>query len=135
MYSSKLCYDRRWKFRTLVLGVLKLLEEMHGKGCQSNERTYSTLLMGLCKNKKLDKAVEVYKSMAAAGTKLKSLVYASFVRALCRSGSIADAYEVFDYAIQTKSRGRVLMPWKFNKCYALFVIDHGCKDSSKKLCD
>jgi aromatic ring hydroxylase len=42
-----------------VLGVLKLLEEMHGKGCQPNERTYSTLLMGLCKNKKLDKAVEV----------------------------------------------------------------------------
>jgi len=59
--------------------------------------------MGLCNHKKLDKAVEVYKSMLAAGMKLESPAYASYVRALCRSGSVADAYEVFDYAIQTKS--------------------------------
>jgi len=59
--------------------------------------------MGLCKNKKLDKAVEVYKSMVASGMKMEAPAYATFVRALCRSGSIADAYEVFDYAIETKS--------------------------------
>ncbi|CAD6248325.1 unnamed protein product [Miscanthus lutarioriparius] len=103
-----------------------------GQGCQPNERTYNTLLMGLCKNKKLDKAVEVYKSMPiflvahelnmglcnhkkldkavevyksveVAVMKLESSAYASFVRVLCRSGSVAGAYEVFDYAIQTKS--------------------------------
>jgi pentatricopeptide repeat protein len=39
--------------------------------------------MGLCKKKKLDKAVEVYRSMLLAGMKLESPVYASFVRALC----------------------------------------------------
>jgi len=45
----------------------------------------------------------VYKSMVAAGMKMDAPAYATFVRALCRSGSVADAYEVFDYAIQTKS--------------------------------
>ena len=59
--------------------------------------------MGLCNHKKLDKAVEVYKSVEVAGMKLESSAYASFVRALCRSGSVAGVYEVFDYAIQTKS--------------------------------
>ncbi|RLN12437.1 pentatricopeptide repeat-containing protein [Panicum miliaceum] len=28
------------------LGALKLLEEMEAKGCEPNERTYNTLLMG-----------------------------------------------------------------------------------------
>ncbi|CAD6248370.1 unnamed protein product [Miscanthus lutarioriparius] len=61
------------------------------------------LNMGLCNHKKLDKAVEVYKSVEVAVMKLESSAYASFVRVLCRSGSVAGAYEVFDYAIQTKS--------------------------------
>ena len=75
---------------------------MEAKGCEPNEQMYNTVLMGLCKNKKLDKAVEVYKSMVGAGMKLDAPAYATFVRALCRAGSIVDAYEVFDYAIETK---------------------------------
>jgi hypothetical protein len=45
----------------------------------------------------------VYQSMVVAGMKLDSPAYTCFVRALCWSGSVADAYEVFDYAIQIKS--------------------------------
>jgi pentatricopeptide repeat protein len=39
--------------------------------------------MGLCKKKKLDKAVKVYQSMVVAGMKLDSPAYTCFVRALC----------------------------------------------------
>jgi hypothetical protein len=59
--------------------------------------------MGLCKNKKLGKDVKVDKCMVVTGMKLESPAYASSVKVLCRSGSVDDAYEVFYYAIQTKS--------------------------------
>ncbi|KAL5223838.1 hypothetical protein ABZP36_010477 [Zizania latifolia] len=71
--------------------------------------TSRTLLMGLCKNKKLDKAMDVYKSMIAAGMKLEAPTYATFVRALCRAGRVPDAYEVFDYGIESKSFAEVTL--------------------------
>jgi pentatricopeptide repeat protein len=59
--------------------------------------------MGLCKNRKLDKAVEVYRSMVGAKMKLDPPAYATFIRALCRAGRVPDAYEVFDYGMESKS--------------------------------
>nr|CCI55303.1 PH01B001G05.26 [Phyllostachys edulis] len=76
-----------------ALGALALLEGMEAKGCEPNERTYNTPLMGLCKNKKLDKAIAVYKSVVGAGMKLETPAYAheSMDRALCRAGRVPDA--------------------------------------------
>ena len=35
--------------------------------------------------------------------KLETASYATFVRALCREGRVAEAYEVFDYVVDSKS--------------------------------
>jgi pentatricopeptide repeat protein len=50
-----------------------------------------------------DKAMELYGVMKSGDLKLDMASYATFVRALCSVGRIADAYEVFDYAVESKS--------------------------------
>lgn len=35
--------------------------------------------------------------------KLETGSYGTFMRALCRNGRVAEAYEVFDYAVESKS--------------------------------
>ncbi|XP_020597592.1 pentatricopeptide repeat-containing protein At2g17670-like [Phalaenopsis equestris] len=86
-----------------TLGALKLLGEMEERGCSPNEFTYNALLMGLCKAGSLDKGVLLYKTMTDGGMKLESPTYATFLRSLCRGNKIAAAYEVFDYARESKS--------------------------------
>lgn len=41
--------------------------------------------------------------MKSSDMKLETGSYATFLRALCRAGRIAEAYEVFDYAVESKS--------------------------------
>ncbi|VFQ92722.1 unnamed protein product [Cuscuta campestris] len=84
-------------------GALSLLEEMELKGCEPNSCTYSTLLHGLCKARLLEDAVGLYGTMKQNGMKLEKGSYGTFVRALCRNGRVAEAYEVFDYAVDSKS--------------------------------
>ncbi|XP_065856643.1 pentatricopeptide repeat-containing protein At2g17670 [Euphorbia lathyris] len=87
-----------------VLGALALLEEMEANGCSPNSCTYSTLLHGLCKGGRfLEKGIELYRVMKEEGMKLETASYATLVRALCRGGKVAEAYEVFDYAVESKS--------------------------------
>ncbi|XP_042495849.1 pentatricopeptide repeat-containing protein At2g17670 [Macadamia integrifolia] len=86
-----------------ALGALELLEEMEQKGCSPNSCTYNTLLHGLGKSRFLDKGVELYEMMKSSGMKLETASYATFVRALCRADRIAEAYGVFDYAVESKS--------------------------------
>lgn len=86
-----------------ALGALALLEKMEMKGCEPNSCTYNTLLHGLCKSRLLDKAIELYGVMKNGDMKLESGSYGTFLRALCRNGRVADAYEVFDYAVESKS--------------------------------
>ncbi|CAN8270882.1 unnamed protein product [Cochlearia groenlandica] len=86
-----------------ALGALGLLEEMESKGCAPNACTYNTLLFGLCKDRLLEKGVEVYELMKSQGVKLETEAYAALVRILVRSGKVAEAYEVFDYAVDSKS--------------------------------
>lgn len=83
-------------------GALRLLQEMERKGCAPNACTYNTLLHGLCKGM-LEKAVELYEVMKSNEMKLETAAYATFVRFLVRNGRVADAYEVFDYAVESKS--------------------------------
>ncbi|KAD5960757.1 hypothetical protein E3N88_12229 [Mikania micrantha] len=86
-----------------ALGALELLGEMENKGCNPNECTYNTLLHGLCKGRHLDKGVELYGVMKENDVKLESGSYGTFLRVLCRNGKVAEAYEVFDYAVASKS--------------------------------
>ncbi|KZV20102.1 pentatricopeptide repeat-containing protein-like [Dorcoceras hygrometricum] len=86
-----------------ALGALALLEEMEAKGCAPNSCTYNTLLHGLCKARLLDKGVELYGVMKKGDIKLETGCYGAFLRALCRNGRVAEAYEVFDYAVESKS--------------------------------
>ncbi|XP_075484207.1 uncharacterized protein LOC142524216 [Primulina tabacum] len=86
-----------------ALGALALLEEMETKGCIPNSCTYNTLLHGLCKARLLDKGVELYGMMKKGDIKLETGCYGAFLKALCRSGRVAEAYEVFDYAVESKS--------------------------------
>ncbi|XP_057458151.1 pentatricopeptide repeat-containing protein At2g17670 [Lotus japonicus] len=86
-----------------AMGALALLKEMDEKGCSPNSCTYNTLLHGLCKARLLEKAMKLYTGMKSDGLKLETASYATLVRALCRESRIADAYEVFDYAVETKS--------------------------------
>ncbi|WCJ32779.1 Tetratricopeptide repeat (TPR)-like superfamily protein [Euphorbia peplus] len=87
-----------------VLGALRLLEEMEVKGCEPNSCTYNTLLHGLCKGGKLlDKGIDLYRVMKGEGMKLETASYATFLRALCRGGRVAEAYDLFDYAVESKS--------------------------------
>ncbi|XP_073126809.1 pentatricopeptide repeat-containing protein At2g17670 isoform X2 [Henckelia pumila] len=86
-----------------ALGALALLEEMEAKGCVPNSCTYNTLLHGLCKARLLDKGVELYGVMKKGDLKLETGCYGTFLRALCRNGRVAEAYEVFDYAVESKS--------------------------------
>jgi pentatricopeptide repeat protein len=51
----------------------------------------------------LNKGVELYGVIKKGGMKLETASYATFVRALCREGRVAEAYEVFDYAVESKS--------------------------------
>ncbi|XP_059642385.1 pentatricopeptide repeat-containing protein At2g17670 [Cornus florida] len=83
--------------------ALQLLEEMEAKGCSPNSCTYNTVLHGLCKLKLLEKGIEFYGVMKAGDMKLETGSYGTFVRALIRNGRIAEAYEVFDYAVESKS--------------------------------
>ena len=76
---------------------------MEAKGCSPNACTYNTLLHGLCKARLVEKAVKFYQVIRAGGLKLDTASYGTFVRALCRDGRIAEAYEVFDYAVESKS--------------------------------
>uniref|UniRef100_A0A2P2Q6B3 Pentatricopeptide repeat-containing protein n=1 Tax=Rhizophora mucronata TaxID=61149 RepID=A0A2P2Q6B3_RHIMU len=86
-----------------ALGALAMLGEMEAKGCSPNSCTYNTLLHGLCKGRLLDKAIEFYLMMKVSGIKLETASYATMLRALCREGRVAEAYEVFDYAVGSKS--------------------------------
>ncbi|CAM8992631.1 unnamed protein product [Rhodiola kirilowii] len=86
-----------------VTGALGLLREMERKGCSPNSCTYNTLLHGLSKARMLDKATEFYEMMRSKGVELESAAYATFVRILCRNDRVAEAYAVFDYAIESKS--------------------------------
>ncbi|KAJ9146892.1 hypothetical protein P3X46_029107 [Hevea brasiliensis] len=86
-----------------ALGALALLAEMKEKGCSPNSCTYNTLLHGLCKGRLLDKGIKLYLVMKEGDMKLETASYATFVRALCREGKVAEAYEVFDYAVESKS--------------------------------
>ncbi|KAG8378041.1 hypothetical protein BUALT_Bualt08G0096900 [Buddleja alternifolia] len=86
-----------------ALGALALLGEMEEKGCSPNSCTYNTLLHGLCKARLLDKGLELYGLMKKVDIKLETGSYGTFLRALCRNGRVAEAYEVFDYAIESKS--------------------------------
>ncbi|KAL0351679.1 UNVERIFIED_CONTAM: Pentatricopeptide repeat-containing protein [Sesamum calycinum] len=63
-----------------ALGALALLDEMEAKECSPNSCTYNTLLLGLCKARLLDKELSCI-----------------------RKGRVAEAYEVFDYAVESKS--------------------------------
>ncbi|CAI9777932.1 unnamed protein product [Fraxinus pennsylvanica] len=85
-----------------ALGALALLEKMEMKGCEPNSRTYK-LLHGLCKSRLLDKPIELYGEMKKGDMKLETGFYGTFWRALCRNGRVADAYEVFGYAVESKS--------------------------------
>ncbi|KAG2277870.1 hypothetical protein Bca52824_060425 [Brassica carinata] len=70
---------------------------------RSNDCTYNTLLYGLCKARLMDRGIEFYEMMKSKGLKLESYAYATLLRALARSGKVAEAYEVFDYAVGSKS--------------------------------
>lgn len=86
-----------------ALGALAMLGEMEQKGCSPNSCTYNTLLLGLCKARLLNEGVKLYQSMKKTDIKLETGSYGTFLRALCRQGRVAEAYEVFDYAIESKS--------------------------------
>ncbi|KAE8710095.1 Pentatricopeptide repeat-containing protein [Hibiscus syriacus] len=86
-----------------ALGAVVLLKEMERKGCTPNSCTYNTLLHGLCKCRLMEKGMELYGAMKSAGMKLETASYATLVRALCREGRVAEAYDVFDYAVESKS--------------------------------
>ncbi|XP_024185427.2 pentatricopeptide repeat-containing protein At2g17670 [Rosa chinensis] len=86
-----------------ALGAVALLEEMQAQGCSPNECTYNTLLHGLCKGRLLEKGLELYGLMKKDGMKLDTASYSTLVRTLCRAGRVADAYGVFDYAVESKS--------------------------------
>ena len=86
-----------------ALGALALLEEMEAKGCSPNSCTYNTLLHGLCKLRMLERGIELYGVMKSGGMKLEKASYATFVRALCKEGRVAEAYEAFDYVVESKS--------------------------------
>ncbi|MBA0824325.1 hypothetical protein Goarm_021001 [Gossypium armourianum] len=86
-----------------ALGAMVLLEEMERKGCTPNSCTYNTLLHGLSKCRLMEKGMDLYGAMKSAGMKLETASYATLVRALCREGRVAEAYEVFDYAVESKS--------------------------------
>ncbi|KAL0438328.1 UNVERIFIED_CONTAM: hypothetical protein Slati_2315800 [Sesamum latifolium] len=76
---------------------------MEAKECTPNSCTYNTLLLGLCKARLLDKGIELYQVMKKGDIKLETGSYGTFLRALCRKGRVAEAYEVFDYAVESKS--------------------------------
>lgn len=86
-----------------AMGALGLMEAMEAKGCNPNECTYNTLLHGLCKARLVDKGIELYKVMQEGGMKIEPGSYGTLVRALCKNGRVAEAYGVFDYAIESKS--------------------------------
>ncbi|CAN1226152.1 Pentatricopeptide repeat-containing protein At2g17670 [Linum perenne] len=67
-----------------VMGAVNLLEEMKENNCPPNSCTYNTLLHGLCKGRMLEKGIELYGMMK-------------------EEGRVAEAYEVFDYAVESKS--------------------------------
>ncbi|CAA0831127.1 Pentatricopeptide repeat-containing protein [Striga hermonthica] len=86
-----------------ALGALGLLSQMKERGCEPNSCTYNTLLLGLCKARLLDKGGELYQVMKRCGIKLETGSYGTFLRALCRKGRVAEAYDVFDYVVESKS--------------------------------
>ncbi|KAE8707191.1 putative Selection and upkeep of intraepithelial T-cells protein 6 [Hibiscus syriacus] len=102
-------------YNTLIFGLSKsgrrrecigcscFVGEMERKGCTPNSCTYNTLLHGLCKCRLMEKGMELYGAMKSAGMKLETASYATLVRALCREGRVAEAYDVFDYAVESKS--------------------------------
>ncbi|GAB4847611.1 hypothetical protein Ancab_026672 [Ancistrocladus abbreviatus] len=76
---------------------------MEANGCKPNSCTYNTLLHGLCKSRLLTKGIELYGVMKMGGLQLDMASYAAFSRALCREGRVAEAYEVSDYAVESRS--------------------------------
>ncbi|KAK6924555.1 Pentatricopeptide repeat [Dillenia turbinata] len=86
-----------------TLKALGLLEEMEPQGCAPISCTYNTLPHGLCKSRLLDKGIKLYEVLKNEHMKRETASYVTFLRALCREDKIVEAYEVFDYAVESKS--------------------------------
>ncbi|KAI8030000.1 Pentatricopeptide repeat-containing protein [Camellia lanceoleosa] len=71
-----------------------------GKWCTPNLCTYSsTLLQGFCNANMLEKAIELYGVMKEGDMKLETGSFGKFLR----HGRIVEAYDLFDYAVESKS--------------------------------
>ncbi|KAE8693451.1 Pentatricopeptide repeat-containing protein [Hibiscus syriacus] len=67
--------------------------------------TYTSLMNGMCREGNALGAVVLLEEMErkSSGMTLETASSATLVRALCREGRIAEAYDVFDYAVESKS--------------------------------
>ncbi|OMO83460.1 hypothetical protein COLO4_22522 [Corchorus olitorius] len=93
--------------------VHQTLNLMVTNGFQPNQVTVDVAIRSLCQAGRIDhalqlgrlmaKGMELYGAMKSAGMKLETASYATLVRALCKEGRVAEAYEVFDYAVESKS--------------------------------
>ncbi|GMP27003.1 hypothetical protein CsSME_00003196 [Camellia sinensis var. sinensis] len=59
----------------------------------------TTLLQGLCKANMLEKAIELYGVMKEGDMKLETGSFGKFLR----HGRIVEVYDLFDYAVESKS--------------------------------
>lgn len=58
---------------------------------------------GLCMCQHLHQALKLYEVLKSKEVDLESGTYAAFLKALCRAGKVAEAYEVFDYVLNRKA--------------------------------
>nr|GLL38560.1 pentatricopeptide repeat-containing protein At2g17670 [Ipomoea trifida] len=111
---DNVCNNKNLREATRLLGVLS--EEGYKPDCY----VYNTIMKGYCmlstggevldvykkmldEGVKPDLGVELYGMMKQSSMKLETGAYGTFVRSLCRNGRVAEAYEVFDYAVESKS--------------------------------
>ena len=85
-----------------AMGALALLEEMEQSVCQTDGCTYNTLMHGLCMCQHLHQALKLYEVLKSNEVDLESGTYAAFLKAFCRAGKVAEAYQIFDYMLNWK---------------------------------
>ncbi|RZC80962.1 hypothetical protein C5167_043532, partial [Papaver somniferum] len=64
-------------------------------GPSPNEVTYGTMLDGLCKNGKIEEAIELFESMEGIGALANIEMYTILIHGLCRADQLEDARKMF----------------------------------------
>lgn len=97
------------------------------EGVKPNDDSFNTVICGLCKDKRLDDALNLINDMAIFGCKGKLLMYNNLIDELCKVDRLEESYKLFE-----RMKGLNIFPTEFSY-NSLFYGHSRRKDTSGAL--